>query len=62
MPVTPVGSNTDGYSTGISSNPAVMGKDDFLQMLVTQLKYQDPLSPTTNENYTSKISNVFSKY
>ena len=56
MPVTPVGSNSDAYSTGISSNPAVMGKDDFLQMLVTQLKYQDPLSPTTNEDFAAQLA------
>jgi len=56
MPVTPVGSNTSGYDTGISNNPAVMGKDDFLQMLVTQLKYQDPLSPTTNEDFAAQLA------
>ncbi len=57
MPVTPVGSYTDPYSTTTSAtSSSVMGKDDFLQMLVTQLKYQDPLSPTTNEDFAAQLA------
>ena len=31
-----------------------LGKDAFLQLLVTQMKYQDPLSPTDNTEYISR--------
>ena len=37
-------------STGkVTTEPnGKMGKDEFLSMLVTQMKYQDPLNPTDN--------------
>ncbi len=28
-----------------------LGKDAFLNLLVTQMKYQDPLEPTSNEDF-----------
>ena len=36
-----------------------MGKDAFLQLLVAQMKYQDPLQPTSNTEY---ISQSISRY
>ncbi len=33
-----------------------LGKDAFLQLLVTQLQYQDPLSPQSNEDFVSQLA------
>ena len=33
-----------------------LGKDAFLQLLVTQMQYQDPLQPTDNTQYISQLA------
>ena len=33
-----------------------LGKDAFLQLLVTQMKYQDPLDPQDNSEYLSQLA------
>ena len=40
--------NTKGTST--------MGKDQFLQILVAEMQYQDPLEPTTNTEWVSQMA------
>ncbi|MCR5418223.1 MAG: flagellar hook capping protein [Lachnospiraceae bacterium] len=35
---------------------STMGKDDFLQLLVAQMKYQDPLEPTSNTEYVAQYA------
>ncbi len=57
---------TDGVlnaQSTVSSNKATnekggntMGKDDFLQLLVAQMKYQDPLEPTSNTEYIAQYA------
>jgi len=34
-----------------------LDKDAFMQLLVTQMKYQDPLQPTSNTEYISQLAN-----
>ncbi len=34
----------------------VLGKDDFLKLLVTQLSNQDPLDPQSNEQYIAQLA------
>ena len=39
-----------------SANSTGMDKDAFLQLLVAQMKYQDPLEPTSNTEYISQYA------
>ena len=39
-------------NTGTSS----LGKDAFLQLLVTQMKYQDPLNPNTDTEFVAQLA------
>ena len=44
--------NLSKDTTGSSS----IGKDQFLQILVAEMKYQDPLEPTTNTEWISQMA------
>ena len=35
---------------------AVMGKDDFLKLLITQLRYQDPINPSKPEEFAAQLA------
>lgn len=35
---------------------STLDKDDFLQLLVAQMKYQDPLEPETNTEYVAQLA------
>jgi flagellar basal-body rod modification protein FlgD len=43
-------------STNKTNDRSTMGKDQFLQLLVTQLTYQDPLNPISNENFSAQMA------
>lgn len=51
-----VDSYNASQSTKTSSDNSTLGKDAFLQLLVTQMKYQDPLDPQDNGEYLSQLA------
>ena len=56
LPLTP-------YATTAPSTPPVAAasggdKDNFMQMLLTQLRYQDPMNPMKDSDFMSQISQL----
>jgi len=49
-----VNNNSSSYTSPQASGG--MGKDDFLQLMITQLKYQDPLNPMDGTEYASQLA------
>jgi flagellar basal-body rod modification protein FlgD len=45
----------DNYSQNTSPT-GEMGKDEFLQMLVAQLRHQDPLSPMESQDFAAQLA------
>jgi flagellar basal-body rod modification protein FlgD len=56
--MTITGLDSVGASGSISqpSKPDEMGKDAFLELLVTQLQYQDPLNPMDSTAFTAQLA------
>lgn len=46
-----------GGTTG-TKNSSIVSKDDFLKILVTQLKYQNPLEPQKPEQFLTQLSQL----
>ena len=56
-PVGGVGSSPAAYTAATSVDRSdQMGKDTFLQLLVAQMKYQDPNSPTSTTEFMSQTA------
>lgn len=50
--------NTTATTQSTSSSSNKLGKDAFLQILVSQLKYQDPMSPMKADEMLSQLSQL----
>jgi flagellar basal-body rod modification protein FlgD len=51
-----VANATSTVSKETKKGDTALGKDDFLQLLVAQMKYQDPLEPTSNTEYIAQYA------
>jgi flagellar basal-body rod modification protein FlgD len=48
--------NSQASNSQAASNNDTMGKDGFLQLLVTQMQNQDPLDPMDSDEYASQLA------
>lgn len=49
-------SSTEKTTETVKSSSESMDKESFLQLLVAQMKYQDPLQPTSNTEYIAQYA------
>jgi len=59
MPVDPTSSTTTAptvYDTTQPKDPSILGKDDFLKLLIGQMQNQDPLNPTDGAQYMAQMT------
>lgn len=43
-------------SSGPAAEAQILGKEDFLNLLITQLQHQDPLDPTDSVEFTAQLA------
>lgn len=48
--------STQSVTSQTKNTGSSLDKDAFLQLLVTEMKYQDPLNPSTNTEYMSQLA------
>ena len=54
--ITPIDSSAPSAGTQTSAPVKILGKDDFLNLLVTQLQHQDPLNPAESTEFTAQLA------
>jgi flagellar basal-body rod modification protein FlgD len=56
MSVTGINGTGTTTTTESTASTSTLGKDAFLQMLVAQLKYQDPLNPADGTQFATQLA------
>ncbi len=60
MPVTvmalPTGTQLPTNANGLTSSGQTLNQNDFLQLLTAQLEHQDPLNPTSADQFASELA------
>ena len=51
-----LGTDTSTTTSSSSSSKTSLGQDAFLQLLVTQLQYQDPLNPMDDKEFVAELA------
>jgi flagellar basal-body rod modification protein FlgD len=52
-----VGSIGQGYgATDATQGSNIVGKDDFMKLLITQMQYQDPMNPLDSSQFASQLA------
>ncbi len=55
--ITPFAGTTAGPNSATRpTSEKILGKDDFLKMLLTQLRYQDPLNPMKGAEFSAQLA------
>lgn len=53
--ISPIATDTQGNPKA-TGNTQSLGKDDFLQLLITKLEHQDPLKPMEDEDFIAQLA------
>jgi flagellar basal-body rod modification protein FlgD len=56
MDISALSSGLNGYGAEGASTGEELGKDAFMQLLVSQLQNQDPINPQSNEDFIAQLA------
>src|SRR4051794_3847714 len=54
--VLPASTQTPGTESAASHQRNALGKDDFMKLLMTQLRHQDPLKPMDQQEFAAQLA------
>ena len=57
-PSTPLTTTTDQTPSTAAADRMGLGRDAFMQLLLTQMRYQDPLSPMEDRDFIAQLAQL----